>query len=350
MKQFSVDIAFPINHQTKRSTISTLFTIASTIFSAGAVAATPIALPKLTLATDITVSGLSSGGYMAAQFHLAYSKQVQGAGIIAAGPVYCAANSLTVAFEHCLNKADSKPDLAAATKYLQAQQQAGAIDDLNNLKDDKVWLFHGTKDATVAGVVSDSLKAQYQTLVDAGNIRYINDQNVAHHFPTNGNKGTDCLVSEAPFLGNCQYDAAGLLLGYLLPPLKPKAVSASGELLQINQHHLAAVAKGQLAETGYLYVPKSCSQGQQCRLHVSFHGCKQYAGAVGDAYARGTGLNEYADTNQLVVLYPQTDKSAMAPFNPNGCWDWWGYSGEHYATKQGPQMAAVKQLIDALSQ
>jgi hypothetical protein len=39
----------------------------------------------------------------------------------------------------------------------------------------------------------------------------------------------------------------------------------------------------------------------------------------------------------------------MAPFNPNGCWDWWGYSGENYATKQGPQMAAVKQLIDALS-
>jgi poly(3-hydroxybutyrate) depolymerase len=327
---------------------------ASTLFTAATVAATTPTLPKLKLAPEITVSGLSSGGYMAAQFHLAYSKQVQGAAIIAAGPVYCAANSLTVAFEHCLNKAGSKPDLAGATRYLQAQQQAGAIDDLNNLKDDKVWLFHGTKDVTVAGEVSDALKAQYQTLVDAANIRYVNDQHVAHHFPTDGtpnnsSKGSDCLVSEAPFLGNCQYDAAGLLLGHLLPKLTPKAATATGDLLQINQHHLAAVAKGQLAETGYVYVPKSCSDGQSCRLHVSFHGCKQYAGAVGDAYARGTGLNEYADTNQLVVLYPQTDKSAMAPFNPNGCWDWWGYSGENYTTKQGPQMAAVKQLIDALS-
>lgn len=339
----------------KSNLVATVFSInslgvASTLFTVVAVAATPPALPKLKLASDITVSGLSSGGYMAAQFHLAYSKQVQGAAIIAAGPVYCAANSLTVAFAHCLNKADSKPDLTAATHYLQAQQQAAGIDDLNNLKDDKVWLFHGTEDETVASTVSDALKAQYQTLVDAANIRYINDQNVAHHFPTDGSKGTDCLVSEAPFLGNCQYDAAGLLLGHLLPPLQPKAATASGDLLQINQHHLAAVAKGQLAESGYLYVPKSCSEGQQCRLHVSFHGCKQYAGAVGDAYARGTGLNEYADTNQLVVFYPQTDKSAMAPFNPNGCWDWWGYSGENYATKQGPQMAAVKQLIDALSQ
>jgi len=322
---------------------------ACTLFTAATVAASPPAAPKLKFAPNITVSGLSSGGYMAAQFHLAYSAQVQGAAILAAGPVYCAANSLAVAFAHCLNKADSKPDLAGATQYLQAQQAAGAIDDLNNLKDDKVWLFHGTKDATVASPVSDALKAQYQTLVEAGNIRYINDQNVAHHFPTDGHSGTDCLVSEAPFLGNCQYDAAGLLLGHLLPGLQPKASSAGGKLIQINQHHLVAIAKGQLAETGYLYVPKSCSQGQQCRLHVSFHGCKQYAGAVGDAYARGTGLNQYADTNQLVVLYPQTDKSTMAPFNPNGCWDWWGYSGENYATKQGPQMAAVKQLIDALS-
>lgn len=336
-------------HKITMATTGTALLVAC-VFSNFATAATTPALPKLVLAPEITVSGLSSGGYMAAQFHLAYSKQVQGAAIIAAGPVYCAANSLTVAFAHCLNKADSKPDLGAATRYLQAQQQAGGIDDLAQLKDDKVWLFHGTQDATVASAVSDALAAQYQTWVDAANIRYIKDQPVAHHFPTDGNQGTDCLLSEAPFLGNCQYDAAGLLLAHLLPPLQPKAATASGNLIKINQYQLAAVAKGQLAESGYLYVPKSCSQGQQCRLHVSFHGCKQYAGAVGDAYARGTGLNEYADTNQLVVLYPQTDKSAMAPFNPNGCWDWWGYSGENYSTKQGPQMAAVKQLIDALSQ
>jgi hypothetical protein len=35
--------------------------------------------------------------------------------------------------------------------------------------------------------------------------------------------------------------------------------------------------------------------------------------------------------------------------NPNGCWDWWGYSGEDYATKKGAQMQAVKQLIEAVA-
>src|SRR3982750_4411765 len=37
----------------------------------------------------ITVSGLSSGGFMAHQFHVAHSKLVTGAGIIAGGPFRC---------------------------------------------------------------------------------------------------------------------------------------------------------------------------------------------------------------------------------------------------------------------
>lgn len=302
-------------------------------------------LPKLTLQKNITLSGLSSGGYMAAQFHLAYSAEVQGAAIVAAGPVYCAANSLQTAFAHCLNQSSSTPDLTAASAYLKTQQQQGAIDALENLADDKVWIFHGTKDSTVAAVVSDALAKQYQSLLPTSNVLYIKDKPFAHHFPTVHHKGTDCAASTAPFIGNCGYDAAGALLQHLLPGLKTRADHTSGQLLALNQYALAPKAKGQLGETGYLYVPISCSKGQQCRLHVSFHGCKQYGGAVGDAYARLTGLNEYADNNQLVVLYPQADKSVM---NPNGCWDWWGYSGENYATKNGAQMQAVKQLIEVL--
>ena len=45
------------------------------------------------------------------------------AAIVAAGPVYCAANSLQTAFAHCLNQPNSTPDLTAAKAYLAAQQQ-----------------------------------------------------------------------------------------------------------------------------------------------------------------------------------------------------------------------------------
>lgn len=339
------------NMRTAKKACRTMAPLHALLIAASFVATSPVLaansspLPKLTLDKNITVSGLSSGGYMAAQFHLAYSAQVQGAAIIAAGPVYCAANSLQTAFAHCLNQSSSAPDLTAASAYLTAEQQQGGIDALKNLADDKVWLFHGTKDSTVAAAVSDALAQQYQSLLPSTQIRYVKDQPFAHHFPTDHSKGTDCAESKAPFIGNCGYDAAGALLSHLLPGLKPRVDKTSGQLLALDQYGLAAKAKGQLGAAGYLYVPQSCSTGQSCRLHVSFHGCKQYAGAVGDAYARLTGLNEYADSNQLVVLYPQADKSVM---NPNGCWDWWGYSGEDYATKKGAQMQAVKQLIDAL--
>src|SRR5690348_12922961 len=41
-------------------------------------------------ASQASVSGLSSGGYMAVQFEVAFSSLVRGAGIIAGGPYYCA--------------------------------------------------------------------------------------------------------------------------------------------------------------------------------------------------------------------------------------------------------------------
>ena len=47
-------------------------------------AETETSLPKLQLAPHLTVSGLSSGGYFAAQFHLAFANEVKGAAILAA--------------------------------------------------------------------------------------------------------------------------------------------------------------------------------------------------------------------------------------------------------------------------
>ncbi len=40
------------------------------------------------LASPITVSGISSGGFMAVQFHVAHSSTVGGAGVVAGGPYW----------------------------------------------------------------------------------------------------------------------------------------------------------------------------------------------------------------------------------------------------------------------
>lgn len=71
--------------------MKTLFTMAIGIAGSLAVHSALAQSAQLNLKTDsITVSGLSSGGYMANQLHLAYSDWVKGVGILAAGPYYCA--------------------------------------------------------------------------------------------------------------------------------------------------------------------------------------------------------------------------------------------------------------------
>src|SRR5512147_824221 len=50
---------------------------------------------------QISVSGISSGGFMAHQFHVAHSSNVMGAGIVAGGLYYCAEGSMIDAIAKC---------------------------------------------------------------------------------------------------------------------------------------------------------------------------------------------------------------------------------------------------------
>jgi poly(3-hydroxybutyrate) depolymerase len=103
-----------------------------------------------------------------------------------------------------------------------------------------------------------------------------------------------------------------------------------------------------MEDEGFVFVPQDCAAGKPCRLHVAFHGCRQGSGFVGRAFARDAGYNRWADANRIVVLYPQAAKSLIWPFNPRGCWDWWGYSGANYATRDGLQLKAVHRMLRAL--
>src|SRR5262249_38310820 len=100
-----------------------------------------------------------------------------------------------------------------------------------------------------------------------------------------------------------------------------------------------------LADTGYAYVAPECRDAARCRVHVVFHGCKQ----AGEGFVRDSGYAEWADGNRLIVLFPQI-KASSDGFNPLGCWDWWGYTGSAYLTREGAQIAAVKRMLDRLAQ
>ncbi|GAA6185500.1 PHB depolymerase family esterase [Aliiglaciecola sp. NS0011-25] len=296
----------------------------------------------------ITVSGLSSGGYMANQFHIAYSDWVKGAAIIAAGPYYCAQGSITTALSECVNKQSAEFSLDVLTNQLSQYAEQGLIAPLSHLQDSKVWLLHGKLDAKISPPVANALYQQYQGLVKDENLTYIKDKPFAHHFPTLAT-GSSCDTSESPFLGNCNYDAAGELLNFLYPDLTAPSASSSGQIKQIDQHELGGDPAKSMAEKGFVYVPKSCAQGEECQVHVNFHGCNQNAQTIGQDYIKNNGLNRWADNNQLIILYPQTTTSMMLPMNPQGCWDWWGYTDKNYATAQGKQLEAVKNIVKSLA-
>jgi hypothetical protein len=68
---------------------------------------------------------------------------------------------------------------------------------------------------------------------------------------------------------------------------------------------------------------------------------------VQDAFVRRSGYLAAADAGRIVVLFPQVAPSYQ-PLNPNGCWDWWGYESQWYATKAGPQVVAVRRMVGDL--
>jgi poly(3-hydroxybutyrate) depolymerase len=308
------------------------------LLAAFPVAAEP--LPALGADTrQFTVSGLSSGGYMAVQLHVAHSSRVTGMAAIAAGPYYCAQGSLFTAYYNCMTPGAWTPLPAAPALRRQVELlgASGRVDAPANLASAKVWLFSGRDDRTVRPEVVEGLKAFYESFRAAPLL--IADKAAGHGMVTD-DRGSACAVTAPPYLNDCDYDAAGALLAHLLGALKPRA-AAAGRLVEFEQKGFDGAG---LADNGYLYVPQAC-EGGGCRLHVAFHGCRQTA----EEFAEGAGYNRWAEGNRLVVLYPQV-RASFWPYNPRGCWDWWGYTGPEYHTREGAQVKAVMAMVARLSE
>ncbi len=291
----------------------------------------------------ITVSGLSSGAYMAGQLHIAHSHLFSGLAMVAGGPYYCAEGSLSKGIGPCV-KGGADVGVERLLAYAGAVEDTGKVDDLANLADDSVWIFHGALDVVVSKDPSDAAVSLYTELIAADAITYVTDVEVVHGLPTIAT-GAPCDTFSTPYIHACEYDAAGEMLTALYGELDERT-DASGELRVVRQ---PGFDDAQMLEHAFLYVPTSCASGTSCGLHVALHGCSQSAEFVSDAFAAGSGLNEWAESNQLLVLYPQVAASKIMPLNPYGCWDWWGYTNEDYATKDGPQIAVIKNMIDALA-
>jgi poly(3-hydroxybutyrate) depolymerase len=313
--------------------------------SSGLFAAEP--LPALDADKAATVSGVSSGAYMAVQLHVAHSSTVKGVGAIAGGPYYCAKGSVWSAYYNCMTPGmfAPLPAIAVLRDETEKLSKAGRVDPISNLAAARAWLFTGAKDDTVRRDVVEGLNAFYSGYKTLTVI--IRDQPAGHGMVTEDAGNEDCGVTRPPFINDCDYDAAGELLKHLLGNLAPPAAKPGGRLASFDQKPFGAHSIS-MDDEAFVYIPKTC-ESQRCRVHVAFHGCRQGRAAVKDQFAREAGYNRWADTNRIIVLYPQAIARWWGIYNPKGCWDWWGYTGSEYHTKEGAQIRAVKAMLDRLS-
>lgn len=319
--------------------------------SSGAAAAEP--LPSLNLdPAETTVSGLSSGAFMAVQLQVAFSGTIAGAGVVAGGPFDCADNSIWQALYVCMDPLFVDADPAHSLASMQELAAQGGIDPLDGIASDRLYLFHGKADDTVARETMDALARMYLSLgVPEEAIAYVVSVDAGHGFVTEQGS-IDCAETRPDFLINCDIDQAGDILGQLYGALADPAAPREEGLLTFDQALYTDGAAGMDAQA-FVYLPAACAAGEPCRLHIALHGCRQGRETVGEDYARLTGYNRWAEANNIVVLYPQAVKIPSPWYNwfagnPRGCWDWWGYSGPDYLSRAAPQLAAIARMADAL--
>lgn len=310
-------------------------------------AATLEALPQLDLDSNrITVSGVSSGGFMAVQLHLAYSSVFSGAASLAGGIYECAKGDVGRSQSVCM----SGPQNIVTKDHVEiakARASKGEIDDLNNLANDRVAVFASPKDLVIKPVGSDKLVEFYEALVSKPSITRLSNPDAAHGFPTLS-YGNQCSVMGSPWLLNCNDDLAGKVLAAIEPANRAMVARGTQDLANLiyfDQTKLLS-ATSRMYAWGAAYIPKACRvAGAGCGLHVALHGCQMNPDFIQKQFVENAGYNEWAESNNIVVLYPQ---SAKGTGNPYGCWDWFGFSGGSYTSKTGAQMQGVRALMTAI--
>ena len=324
------------------------------VLSAAATAALALASPAAAHAasagplpgydiTGVYVAGVSSGGFLATQLQVAYSGTFDGAGIFAAGPYDCGQDNV-IDFETC--------DLGISDAQLEAQAETwaseGQIDPLSNLEGKPVYVYHGLLDPVVNTLVANAGASFYESF--GANVEY-HDWDAAGHSWVTPLGVVACSATAAPFLNNCLDDPEGEMLAHWLGRVNaPNDGTPKGTLSWFDQNDYVPggdAAALSMDSTGMLYTPPACAQGAACKLVVALHGCLSGQYLIGDLLPELGNLDTYADTNNLVILYPQAI-SSVVPVNPEGCWDWWGYDGANFAVKSAPQMTAIVDMVHAL--
>ncbi|ACA15225.1 poly (3-hydroxybutyrate) depolymerase [Methylobacterium sp. 4-46] len=331
-----------------------------------------------------SVSGLSSGAFMTVQLHLAHSSRFAGAGIIAGGPFRCAESFRAAAliaedaYEQgalYISMNPLIPQMAPSAEHLaeiaRRTAEAGEIDPVENLADDRLYIFTGSADRVVYPDVVARTRRFYELLgVAPENILYRDTVPAGHSIITDNPEDSPLSTNQPPYINNGGFMQSHEILRHIYPGLNAPAERLNGRLIRFDQtEFFAGEPRSSMSPFGYAYVPAEVLEGAEARIHVALHGCKQgyaYINYVngqpdvanqppyGNRYVTTTGYNHIAESNNIIVLYPQAQGSdGGALQNPDGCWDWWGYTSRNtdkpdYYSKNAIQVGAIQAMLTRL--
>lgn len=349
---------------------------------------TPPAPPLPSFNVDLTqssVSGLSSGAFMTVQLHLAHSASFVGAGVVAGGPFRCAetfraaaavaedANTLNALYM-CMSPLipQTAPDPAKLARMAADNAEQGLIDPLSHLANDRLYIFTGSADSVVNSSVVATTREFYHILgVRPDNIVFDNSVPAGHSLITDNPEDNPLDANRPPYINNGGFMQSQRILEHIYGPLKPPCPRLSGRIIRFDQtEFFDGEARASMSPYGYAYVPRAVEEGKrQGKVHIALHGCKQgyaYVNFVngqadlensvpyGNRYFTTTGYNEIADANDIIVLYPQAQgRDDGHTQNPDGCWDWWGYTSQSakkpdYYSKNAIQIQAIYRMLQRL--
>lgn len=215
-----------------------------------------------------SVSGISSGGYMAVQLSFVYSKNFVGAGVVAGGPYLCTQGNVALA-TNCMMIPETINVLGLNTEAVTLQNM-GLIDPLSNLKHQKIYAYSGQKDKTVFKGVVEKLVSQYG---DFGATVLADFTLPSGHAWITDNYGNACGATDSPYINNCGVNVPLKILQTIYGELKPGVPMVKENLMQFDQTYYTSALES-MEDTGYLYVPTSCQKGAKCTIHVALHGCE----------------------------------------------------------------------------
>lgn len=295
----------------------------------------------------ISVSGISSGGFVAHNLHLNFPEIFKGVGIFAGGPFGLSqkGNPLFVAKLLTSKNLDAFDIIAT---FRQAQN-AGKLGDINLIKKRPVYIYYSKQDPVVNQSVSEALIKLYETIgVDKLKIKVLED--AGHGLPVMSG-GLDKSRTSTPFLINCDFEASHQALEHIygqniLIPFKASTTPA-GKLLDFDQRPFKK-AFGKLdflANQAYVYLPPAALNGERCGVHLALHGCQQSVQFIGKDFINNSGFMDWADKNKLIILFPQTQKTLKNPF---ACWDWVGIYDKNSETRESKLMQALIAMIFSL--